>query len=100
LKSVSGQDYYDVSADLPAGSGAKAYIDAKFNTTMAHISDAGTDHPDQLYISFASAVYINDQPAMTPQVLLRFPILEETGLLISTSWNARSSLWGVVMCKV
>ena len=62
------QDYYDVSADLPKGSGAAAYIQAKFNATTSHVTEAGTSHPDQLYISFASAAFIDDQPPMTPQV--------------------------------
>jgi len=62
------QDYYDVSADIAKGSGALAYIQAKFNVTTAHITEAGNSHPDQLYISFASAVFIDDQPPMTPQV--------------------------------
>jgi 1-phosphatidylinositol phosphodiesterase len=64
------KDYYDVSADIPKGSGPTAYIQAKFNVTTAHITEAETAHPDQLYISFASAVFIDDQPAMTPQVCL------------------------------
>jgi hypothetical protein len=65
---TNSQDYYDVSADLAKGSSATAYIQAKFDVTTAHIAEAGNAHPDQLYISFASAAFIDDQPPMTPQV--------------------------------
>ena len=68
---TNSQDYYDVSVDFAKGSGALAYIQAKFNMTTAHITEAGNAHPDQLYISFASAAFINDQPPMTPQVCPR-----------------------------
>lgn len=71
-----GQDFYDISVDLPTGSGMKAYIDAKFNVTTSHIFDAGTRHSDQLYISFASAAFINDQPPVTPQVFLCLSLKE------------------------
>ena len=69
---TNSQDYYNISADLPLGSGASAYIRAKFNVTTAHITEAGNSNPDQLYISFASAAFIDDQPPMTPEVCQPF----------------------------
>jgi len=62
------QDFYDIT--LPLGSGASTYIDAKFGAVTAHLENATrTDlHPDQLYISFASAAFIDDTPPMTPKV--------------------------------
>ncbi|KAJ3505387.1 hypothetical protein NLJ89_g7444 [Agrocybe chaxingu] len=62
------EDFYAVGADLPLGSGTTAYIDAKFATTTAHLADATQLHPDQLYISFASAAFISDNPSMTPEI--------------------------------
>lgn len=64
------QDFYEISADLPLGSGTAAYIDAKFDAVIAHLTNATrTDlNPDQLYISFASAAFIDDNPAVTPKV--------------------------------
>ena len=59
-----------MSTVLPKRSGAKAYIDAKFEVATAHIAEAGSKNQDQLYISFASAAFIDDQPAMTPRVCL------------------------------
>lgn len=62
------QDFYNIT--IPLGSGTEAYINAKYEATTAHITNATltTLHPDQLYISFASAVFIQDTPAVTPQV--------------------------------
>lgn len=62
------EDFYDVT--LPLGSGTEAYIDAKFEATTAHITNATlmTLNPDQLYITFASAAFISDIPAVTPQI--------------------------------
>ncbi|KAF9527469.1 PLC-like phosphodiesterase [Crepidotus variabilis] len=62
------EDFYDASADIAKGSGTAAYIDAKFNATTAHLTQAATKNPDQLYINFASAAYISDTPEMTPQI--------------------------------
>ena len=64
------QDFYDIT--IPQGSGTQAYINAKFDATTAHITNATltTLHPDQLYISFASAAFIQDTPVVTPQVIL------------------------------
>ena len=62
------QDFYNIT--IPLGSGTEAYIDAKFEATTAHITNATltTLNPDQLYISFASAAFIQDTPVVTPQV--------------------------------
>ena len=62
------QDFYDIT--IPLGSGTQAYINAKFDATIAHITNATltTLQPNQLYISFASAAFIQDTPAVTPQV--------------------------------
>lgn len=64
------QDFYDIT--IPPGSGKQAYINAKFEATTAHITNATltTLNPDQLYISFASAEYIQDSPPVTPQVAI------------------------------
>lgn len=66
------QDFYDITTSLPLGSGTAAYIDAKFDAVTAHLTNATqTDlNPDQLYISFASAAFIDDNPVVTPQVRL------------------------------
>ncbi|KAF8154513.1 PLC-like phosphodiesterase [Crassisporium funariophilum] len=62
------EDFYAIN--IPLGSGTAAYIDAKFEATTAHITNATmTDlHPDQLYINFASAAFILDNPPMTPHI--------------------------------
>lgn len=64
------QDFYDITASLPLGSGTAAYIEAKFEAVTAHLINATrTDmNPDQLYITFASAAFIDDNPAVTPEV--------------------------------
>jgi 1-phosphatidylinositol phosphodiesterase len=56
------QDFYNVT--IPQGSSTQAYIDAKFETTTAHITNATltTLNPDQLYISFASATFSSEAP--------------------------------------
>jgi len=68
---ISPKDFYEIN-DVPLGSGATAYIDSKFKVVTAHITNATSKslNPDQLYISFASAAFIDDTPAMTPQVRL------------------------------
>jgi 1-phosphatidylinositol phosphodiesterase len=60
------QDFYNVT--IPLGSSTQAYIDAKFEATTAHITNATltTLNPDQLYISFASASFSSE----TPQVAI------------------------------
>ncbi|KAF9562046.1 PLC-like phosphodiesterase [Agrocybe pediades] len=64
------EDFYSIAPTIPLGSGALAYIDAKFDAVTAHLENATrTDlHPDQLYISFASAAFIDDTPPMTPEI--------------------------------
>jgi len=56
------EDFYNVT--IPQGSSTQAYIDAKFETTTAHITNATltTLNPDQLYISFASATFSSKTP--------------------------------------
>ena len=62
------QDFYNVT--IPLGSGTQAYIDAKFEATTAHITNAtlSTLNPDQLYISFASGTFSSE----TPKVAIYF----------------------------
>ncbi|KIM43729.1 hypothetical protein M413DRAFT_443636 [Hebeloma cylindrosporum] len=63
------EDFYEID-NVPLGSGPTAYIDSKFEVLTAHITNATSKslNPDQLYISFASAAFINDTPAMSPEV--------------------------------
>jgi len=63
------EDFYDITASLPLGSGTAAYIEAKFEAVTAHLTNATrTDlNPDQLYITFASAAFIDDNPVVTPE---------------------------------
>ena len=64
------QDFYNVT--MPAGSSTQVYIDAKFEATTAHITNAtSTLNPDQLYITFASAFSSSE----TPQVATYFYFL-------------------------
>ena len=64
------QDFYNVT--MPAGSSTQVYIDAKFEATTAHITNAtSTLNPDQLYITFASAFSTSE----TPQVATYFYFL-------------------------
>ena len=62
------QDFYNVT--IPLGSSTQAYIDAKFEATTAHITNAtlSTLNPDQLYISFASGTFSSE----TPKVAIYF----------------------------
>ncbi|PPQ74667.1 hypothetical protein CVT24_003824 [Panaeolus cyanescens] len=63
------EDFYAINT-VALGSGQNAYIDAKFEATTAHLTNATRKdlHPDQLYISFASAAFIDDTPPMTPHI--------------------------------
>ncbi|KAF9044279.1 PLC-like phosphodiesterase [Panaeolus papilionaceus] len=63
------EDFYAINT-VTAGSGQKAYIDAKFEAVTAHLTNATRNnlHPDQLYISFTSAAFIDDTPPMTPHI--------------------------------
>ena len=72
------QDFYRIT--IPLGSGTQAYINAKFEATTAHITNATlpTLNPDQLYISFASAAFILDTPYVTPQVAIYFIYFSHT----------------------
>ncbi|KAJ6474449.1 PLC-like phosphodiesterase [Mycena vitilis] len=61
------EDYYEIG--LPIGSGYAENIQWKFNATTAHIEEATTKHPDQLYISFASSEHDVDIPSETPRIM-------------------------------
>jgi len=62
------EDNYNIS--LSFGSSPESYIEEKFRVTIAHLENAidPTLHPDQLYISFASAAFTLEQPFLTPQI--------------------------------
>ncbi|KAF8877946.1 PLC-like phosphodiesterase [Gymnopilus junonius] len=64
------EDFYAINRELPLGSGATAYIDAKYNAVVAHLTNATLPNlnPNQLYISFSSAAFIQDSPPMTPKI--------------------------------
>jgi 1-phosphatidylinositol phosphodiesterase len=68
------EDYYEIG--LPVGAGAAENIQWKFNATTAHLQNATTLNPDQLYISFASSEHDEDVPPETPRVR---PFLESLG---------------------
>ena len=91
------QDFYNVT--IPLGSGTQAYIDAKFEATTAHITNAtlSTLNPDQLYISFASAVFIQDTPAVTPQVTIVFIII--TSYLLISQLLVRYLRWELAISR-
>ncbi|KAG7441529.1 PLC-like phosphodiesterase [Guyanagaster necrorhizus] len=61
------EDYYDIGVET--GAGAAENILWKYNATTAHIQDAIDNHPDQLYISFASSEHDVDSPAETPRIM-------------------------------
>ncbi|KAF9450833.1 PLC-like phosphodiesterase, partial [Macrolepiota fuliginosa MF-IS2] len=63
------EDNYNIV--LPAGTGPADYIEAKFNVTTQHLTNATSSdlHPDQLFISFASAAATAlTNPPMTPRL--------------------------------
>ncbi|KAJ7433433.1 PLC-like phosphodiesterase [Mycena galericulata] len=61
------EDYYEIG--LPIGAGYAENIQWKFNATTAHIEEATTKNPDQLYISFASSEHDVDIPSETPRIM-------------------------------
>ena len=67
------QDYYKIS--LSSDSNLESFIEEKFRVTKVHLEKAMDPelHPDQLYISFASAAFRQEEPSLTPQVILLFP---------------------------
>ncbi|KAK0475526.1 hypothetical protein IW261DRAFT_1567979 [Armillaria novae-zelandiae] len=69
------EDYYEIGLDI--GAGAAENIQWKFNATTAHIQDAIDNHPDQLYISFASSEHNVDLPPETPRVSLYLEIISK-----------------------
>ncbi|KAF8192921.1 PLC-like phosphodiesterase [Pholiota molesta] len=64
------EDFYAITRSLPSGSGTAAYINAKFDAVTAHLTNATQPdlNPDQLYISFASAAFINDTTPVSPKI--------------------------------
>lgn len=72
----SDQDHYKIS--LPSDSNPESFIEEKFRVTKAHLENAMDPelHPDQLYISFASAAFTLKEPSLTPQVIFS-PIKRE-----------------------
>jgi len=52
------EDFYDI--ELPANSTLSDHIQAKFDVVTQHLTNATSSHlhPDQLYISFASAAFV------------------------------------------
>jgi len=60
------EDFYDV--ELPVDATPADHIQAKFEVTTEHLTNATRSdlHPDQLYISFASAAALPSVPPMTP----------------------------------
>ena len=71
IRFTTFQDFYNIT--IPVGSSTQAYIDAKFEATTAHITNATLTslNPDQLYISFASATFLSE----TPQVAFLFNLI-------------------------
>lgn len=51
------EDYYSVEPLSGAASPLDGYISSKFNATVAHLEKAMSQHPDQLFINFASAAH-------------------------------------------
>ncbi|KAF7359266.1 PLC-like phosphodiesterase [Mycena sanguinolenta] len=62
------EDYYETNG-LPIGAGAAENIQWKFNATIAHLENATTINPDQLYITFASSEHDEDVPPETPRIM-------------------------------
>ncbi|KAJ7184322.1 PLC-like phosphodiesterase [Mycena filopes] len=60
------EDYYEIG--LPIGAGAAENIQWKYNATTAHLLNATTQNPDQLYITFASSEHDDDVPPETPRI--------------------------------
>uniref|UniRef100_A0A8H7XX45 DUF6533 domain-containing protein n=1 Tax=Psilocybe cubensis TaxID=181762 RepID=A0A8H7XX45_PSICU len=62
------QDYYKI--DPSSDSHPSSCITDKLHTVLAHLERAIDPalHPDQLYISFASASFRAEEPSLTPQV--------------------------------
>ena len=63
------QDHYNIK--LSPDSNPESCIEEKFRVTKAHLENAMNPdlHPDQLYISFASAAFKQEEPSLTPQVI-------------------------------
>ncbi|KAF7294681.1 PLC-like phosphodiesterase [Mycena indigotica] len=61
------EDYYEIG--LPNGAGVAENVQWKLNATIAHLENATTLHPDQLYITFASSEHNDDVPPENPIVM-------------------------------
>ncbi|KAF8894681.1 PLC-like phosphodiesterase [Infundibulicybe gibba] len=61
------EDNYE--PNVPLNSGPVPNIQAKFNVTTAHLEEATTQNPDQLYISFASAERTLGTPPVFPKTM-------------------------------
>ncbi len=63
------EDYYETS-DLPPTAGAAANIAAKLAAVTAHLAKAaGSDHPDSLFLTFASGEHNAATPPVYPQTM-------------------------------
>jgi len=62
------QDHYKIHPS--SDSNPESCIEDKFRVTKAHLENAMNPelHPDQLYISFASAAFRLEEPSLTPEV--------------------------------
>ena len=80
------QDHYKIS--LPSDSNPESFIEEKFRVTIAHLEKAMDPelHPDQLYISFASAAFTQEEPSLTPQVF-SFSSIKREGVYIFTRFT-------------
>ncbi|KAK0461532.1 PLC-like phosphodiesterase, partial [Armillaria novae-zelandiae] len=92
------KDYYEIGLDI--GAGAAENIQWKFNTTTAHIQDAIDNHPDQLYISFASSEHNVDLPPEPPRVMALGNGTEIQGVnqkLLPWLQERKGSRFGIIM---
>ncbi|KAH9475852.1 hypothetical protein JR316_0011412 [Psilocybe cubensis] len=96
------EDFYRI--DIPLGSGANAYIEAKFDAVTAHLTNATLTNlnPDQLYISFASAAFLLDSPPMTPRASRIQNIIQHCGDCINRKllpWlqTRKGQRFGIIM---
>lgn len=55
---------------VPEDAGTAANVEMKFNATVTHLARAAVEHPDQLFISFASAEHNTATPAVVPKACL------------------------------
>jgi len=62
------EDHYQIN--LSSDSNPESYIEEKFRVLKAHLENAMNPefHPDQLFISFASGAFSQEEASLTPQV--------------------------------